>query len=146
MIIAHSFLEHRSPKIRSGPSHSKDIAETPASEKVDVTFESAIKEAAAFAARSAITHIPCAVYPRSTATERDSKRAIVGSTESQDSQQLYPTAVDSHGQTGLSSSVSSCEDFAKNFKKRRGYIYSNGIYYKTQHQQSNGATTVQNSS
>ena len=64
--------------------------------KWTLRFESAITEAAAFAASSAIAHIPCAVYSRSTVTEKDSKRAIVGSTESQ---QLYPTAVDSYGQT-----------------------------------------------
>ena len=33
-----------------GTSHSKDISVTPTSEELDVTFESAIKEAAAFAA------------------------------------------------------------------------------------------------
>ena len=43
-----------------------------------LTIESAIKVAAAFAASSAITHIPCAVYSRSTVTEKDPKRAIVG--------------------------------------------------------------------
>ena len=84
---------------------------------MDVTFESAIKEAAALAVSSAITQIPCAVYSRSTETEKDLKRAIVGSTESQ---KFYPTTADSYGQTGLSSSVSSCEDFAKNFQKRGG--------------------------
>ena len=56
-----------------------------------------------------------------------SKRATVGSAESQ---QVYPTTVDSYGQTGLSTSVSSCEDFAKNIQTRRGYIYSNGKHYK----------------
>ena len=51
--------------------------------------------AVASLACSAITHIPCAVYSRSPVTEKDSKRAIVGSTESQ---QLYPK-VYSFGQT-----------------------------------------------
>ena len=81
-------------------SDSKDSSSTPTLEELDVTFESVIKEAVAFATRSAITHIPCAVYSRSPVTEQDSKRAIVGSAESH---QLYPTAVDSYGQTGLSS-------------------------------------------
>ena len=35
---------------------------------------------------------------------------------------MYPTAVDSYGQTGLSSSVSSCEGFAKNRKGGDTYI------------------------
>ena len=95
-----------------GTKHSKDIAETPSSQEMDVAFESAIKEAAAFAASSSITHIPCAVYSRSPVTEMDSKRAIEGLPESQ---QLYPTAVYSYGQTGLSSSVFSCDDFARTF-------------------------------
>ena len=55
-----------------GTSRSKDIAETPTLIELVVTFESAIKEAAAFATSFAITHIPCAVYSRSPATEKDS--------------------------------------------------------------------------
>ena len=91
-----SRLLANAPDVAYGVTHSKDIAETPHSQEVDVTFESAIKEVVAFAASSAIAHISCAVYSRSTVTEKDSKRAIVGSTESQ---QLYPTAVDSYCQT-----------------------------------------------
>ena len=54
-------FRRRSLNIRLATKHSMDIAETPSSQEVDVTFESAIKEAAAFAASSAITHIPCSV-------------------------------------------------------------------------------------
>ena len=60
---------------------SKGRSSTPSSSERSVTFESAIKVAVAFATSSAITHIPCAVYSCSTATEKDSKRAKVGSTE-----------------------------------------------------------------
>ena len=40
---------------------SKESSSTTTLEEVDVTFESVIKEAVAFATSSAITHIPCAV-------------------------------------------------------------------------------------
>ena len=53
-------------------SDSKESSSTPTLEESDVTFESVIKEAVAFATSSAITHIPCAVYSRSPATEKDS--------------------------------------------------------------------------
>ena len=76
-------------------------------------FEAAIKEAAAFAVESVLTHFILLFV----SNREDSKRTFAGSVESQ---QLYPTAIYSYGQTGLSSSVSSCEDFAKNFQNRRG--------------------------
>ena len=63
-------------------SDSKESSSTPTLEELDVTFESVIKEAVAFATSSAITHIPCAKYSRSPVTEKDSRRAIAGSTES----------------------------------------------------------------
>ena len=50
-------------------------------------------------------------------SREESKRAIEGLVESH---QLYPKVVYSYGQTGLSSLVSSCEDFARNVQKRRG--------------------------
>ena len=97
LIIAHSFLAHKSPFRRLGFQAILGGAQRLLLKVGSVTFESAIKEAVAFATSSAITHIPCAVYSRLPVTEKDSKRATVGSTESH---QLYPTAVDSYGQTG----------------------------------------------
>ena len=85
LIIAHSFLVHKSQFRRLGFEAILGGAQRLLYERY-VTFESAIKEAAAFAASSAITHTPCAVYSRSTVTEKDSKRAILSSAESQ---QLY---------------------------------------------------------
>ena len=84
-----------------------------------VTFESAIKEPAAFAVKCVLTPILVWRILLFVSNRDDSKRPFAGSVESQ---QLYPTALDSYAHTGLSSSFSSCEDFTKNFQKKRGYI------------------------
>ena len=62
----------------------------------DVTFESAIKEAAAFAAESVLSPISVWRILSFVSNREDSKRAFAGSVESQ---QLCPTTVDSYGQT-----------------------------------------------
>ena len=72
LIIAHSFLAYKSPFRRLGFQAILGGAQRLLWKGRCVTCESAIKEAVAFATSSAITHISCAVYSRSPATERNS--------------------------------------------------------------------------
>ena len=73
LIIAHSFLEHRSPNIGGSPSlFERDSCNVNFLHKCRY-FESVIKRRRGSAAYSAITHIPCAVYSCSSAIERNQK-------------------------------------------------------------------------
>ena len=60
LIIAHSFLV-RCHRAAVGTSIQKGSSLTTSSSERSATSELVIKEAAAFAASSAVTHIPCAV-------------------------------------------------------------------------------------